>query len=390
MSDNRIIMLLKLPNKPITGGEIYMSKLYNYLQRSFSSVDNISWEPKHHRSKLQFLVNSIIQNLSFLKILKEINGKTVIIEDISDCESLFIFNLLTRYFRRILSKDVFLMPIVTHTYAPLIDNGIKRQLRSFQEWIFINSSDAIIVISEFTKATVESILLGHKDIIVAYPGLNISYQNDNSLQEPDLNTVSYHSNTGVEKDSLNVHLLFVGYITPRKGIDILIKSLEILIKNYGFNNIILHIAGDLERDPVFSRKIRDYCYSAGLEKNVRIYGRVSENKLYELYTLSDIFVFPSLWEGFGMVLIEAMHYRLPIVTTDAGAIPYLVKNGINGFLVPAGDAKQLAQATRKLIESSDLRRQIGENNYRLASKFTWDESFTKIKPFLDDIFENIN
>jgi glycosyltransferase involved in cell wall biosynthesis len=380
-------MLLKLPNKPITGGEIYISRLYDYLQRSFKSVENVSWEPKHHHSKLQFLINSIIQNLSLLKILKGVNGKIVIIEDISDCESLFIFNLLTRYLRLILSKDVFLMPIVTHTYAPLIDNDLKRQLRAFQEWIFINSSDAIIVISEFTKATVESILVGHRDVIVAYPGLNISRQNGKSIQESDLKTVSYHGNTGIEKDSPNVHLLFVGYVTPRKGIDILIKSLEILIKNYGFNDIILHIAGDLERDPIFSKKIKDYCNSAGLEKNVRIYGRVSENELYELYTSSDIFVFPSLREGFGMVLIEAMHYGLPIVTTDAGAIPYLVKNGINGFLVPAGDAEQLAQATRKLIESSDLRRQISENNCQLASKFTWEASFTKIKPYLDNVFE---
>jgi len=89
-----------------------------------------------------------------------------------------------------------------------------------------------------------------------------------------------------------------------------------------------------------------------------------------------------------MVLIEAMHNRLPIVTTDAGAIPYLVKDGINGFVVPAGDAKRLAQAMHKLIESPELRRQIGENNYQLASKFTWDESFTGIKAFLDREFAN--
>ena len=393
MSDGRIIMLLSLPDKPITGGEIYNSKLYNYLQRNFPLVENISWEPKPHRSKLQFLVNSIIQNLSFLKILKDINGKTVIIEDISGCESLFLFNLLTTYLRRVLGKDVFLMPVVTHTYAPLIDNGIKRQIRSLQEWIFINSSDAIIVISEFTKVTVESILSGHKDIIIAYPGLNVSpqnndSQNNDSLNNPDLNKPSSHGDTGIVKDPLSIHLLFVGYVIPRKGVDVLIKSLEILIKTYGFENVILHIAGDLERDPVFSKEIKDYCCSVGLEKNVWIYGRVSDKKLDELYNLSDIFVFPSLWEGFGMVLIEAMHNRLPIVTTDAGAIPYLVKDGINGFVVPAGDAKRLAQAMHKLIESPELRRQIGENNYQLASKFTWDESFTGIKAFLDREFAN--
>lgn len=386
MSDGRIIMLLNLPEKPITGGEIYNSKLYSYLQRNYPSVENISWEPKPHRSKPQFLVNSIIQNLSFMKILKNVNSKTVIIEDISGCESLFLFNLLTTYFRRILGKDIFLMPVVTHTYAPLIENGVKRQIRSLEEWIFINYSDAIIVISEFTKITVERILSGHKDIIIAYPGLNVSPQNEDSLNNSSLDKPSSHGNIGIVKDPLSIHLLFVGYVIPRKGVDILIKSLEILIKTYGFHNIILHIVGDLERDPVFSKEIKDYCCFAGLEKNVRIYGRISDAKLNELYNISDIFVFPSLWEGFGMVLIEAMHNQLPIVTTDAGAIPYLVKDGINGFLVPAGDAKRLARAMQKLIESPDLRRQIGENNYQLASKFTWDESFTSIKAFLDKEF----
>lgn len=368
MSDDRIIMLLSLPDKPITGGEIYNSKLYDYLQRSFPSVENISWEPKPHHSKLQFILNSIIQNLSFLKILKDVNCKTAIIEDISACESLFLFNLLTRCFRRILGKEVFLMPIVHHTYAPLINNGIKKRLRSIQERIFINSSDAVIVNSEFTRMTVESLIAGHKDIIVAYPGLNISF-----LNNPDL---------GTKKDPHNIHLLFVGYVTPRKGVDTLIKSLEILIKNYGIDNIILHIAGDLDRDPIFSKNIRDYCRSASLEKNVRIYGRVSEDKLEELFALSDIFVFPSLWEGFGMVLIEAMYHKLPIITTDAGAIPYLVKDGQNGIVIPPGDPENLAASIKRLIDSPDLRRKFAESNYMLAKMFDWNKSFSRIECYL--------
>lgn len=384
MSDSKIIMLIRLPDKAITGGEIYISKLNSSLHKDFPSVENISWEPKPHSSMLQFLVSSIMQNLSFLKILKDINSKTVIIEDISACESQFLFNLLTRCGRRFLGKDVILMPVVTHTYAPLINNKIKRQIRSIQERIFINSSDAIIVISEFTRATVEAITFGRKDIVIAYPGLNIPSKSEDSLNNPGRNVAGSHIYGASKNDPSEFHMLFVGYVVPRKGVDTLIKSIEILIKNYNYNNIILHIAGDLDRDPAYSKRIKGYCLSAGLENNVRIHGRVSDDQLKDLYNLSDVFVFPSLWEGFGMVLIEAMYYKLPIVATDVGAIPYLIKDGQNGILIPPNDPERLASSIKKLIESPDLRRTFAEHNYMVAKKFNWDTTFSGVESYLKE------
>ena len=104
--------------------------------------------------------------------------------------------------------------------------------------------------------------------------------------------------------------------------------------------------------------------------------------------MADIFVFPSLWEGFGMVLIEAMYNRLPIVATNAGAIPYLVKDGENGILVPVKDPEQLAKSIKKLIESPELRRSFAKSNYQLAIQFNWNKSFSKIESFLDKSFDS--
>ncbi len=378
MSDYQILMLMDLPANPITGGEIYNYKIYEYLRARSSKVEKIPMPIRPHRSKLEFFLNSIRQNLSMLGVLGRINGETIIFEDISSSSDLFIFNLIVRHLRGLLGKKIRIVPIVHQVYAPLAEEGIKRSIKSLEENIFLNSSDRIIVNSEFTKRSVQSLLRGEKDMVIAYPGLNVSSADTDSKGRQ------------ISKDPENLHLLFVGYITPRKGVDTLVESFKILVKDYGIDNLILDVVGDASRSPDLLAGVERYSQDAGIQDRVKFHGRVSEERLEELYSLADIFVFPSVWEGFGMVLIEAMHNRLPIVTTDAGAIPFLVKDGVNGFLVPVKDAEKLAQATRKLIESPQLRREIGETNYKVADQFRWEESLSKIKNFLDEAFDAEN
>ncbi len=382
MSDYQILMLMDLPARPVTGGEIYNYKIYEYLKAS-SKVEKVPMPIRPHKSKLEFFLNSIRQNLSMLGILDRINGKTIIFEDISSSSDLFIFNLIVRHSRGLLGKKIRIVPIVHLVYAPLAEEGIKRSIKSLEERIFLNSSDRIIVNSEFTKRSVQSLLRGKKNMVIAYPGLNVS-----SAEKGGKSGKVRQIGKDTSKDPENLHLLFVGYITPRKGVDTLVESFKILVKDYGIDNLILDMVGDASRSPDLLAGIERYCQDAGIQDRVKFHGRVSEERLEELYSLADIFVFPSVWEGFGMVLIEAMHNRLPIVTTDAGAIPFLVKDGVNGFLVPVKDAEKLAQATRKLIESPQLRREIGETNYKVADQFRWGESLSKIKNFLDEAFDD--
>jgi glycosyltransferase involved in cell wall biosynthesis len=381
MSDYQILMLMDLPANPITGGEIYNYKIYEYLRARSSKVEKVPMPILPHRSKLEFFLNSIRQNLSMLGVLGRINGETIIFEDISSSSDLFIFNLIVRHLRGLLGKKIRIVPIVHQVYAPLAEEGIKRSIKSLEENIFLNSSDRIIVNSEFTKRSVQSLLRGEKDMVIAYPGLNVSSAGKGSKGGKSRQT---------SKDPENLHLLFVGYITPRKGVDTLVESFKILVKDYGIDNLILDVVGDASRSPDLLAGVERYSQDAGIQDRVKFHGRVSEDRLEELYSLADIFIFPSIWEGFGMVLIEAMHNRLPIVTTDAGAIPFLVKDGVNGFLVPVKDAEKLAQATRKLIESPQLRREIGETNYKVADQFRWEESLSKIKKFLDEAFDAKN
>jgi glycosyltransferase involved in cell wall biosynthesis len=366
---------MRLPERPVTGGEIYNYRLDQYLKERFDRVDNISWPNRPHRNAREFILKSLkqnVSNISLLKRIRDIDGDVVILEDGSQSADLFLFNLLIRLLRVGMGKRVRIVSLIHHTYAPLFENKLKRTLMSVEESIFANSLDGIIIPSEFTQSLVDRMLRRHVDMLIAHPGLNISGLGGRRMRT----------------DDKNVNLLFVGYLIPRKGVDTLVKSINILVKNRGLERLTLHVVGDAERDETYVQGIREYCRTEGIEDQVIFHGRVSESDLQNLYETSDIFVFPSLWEGFGMALAEAMSYGLPIVTTNAGAIPYLVKDGRNGFLVPPQDPEKLAQSIEKLVASPELRAEFGEVNRKVAAEFSWERSFAKIEKFLDELINS--
>jgi glycosyltransferase involved in cell wall biosynthesis len=372
----RVLILMRLPEAPVTGGEIYNFELIKHLKRRFIDVEHISWQPRQRKGPVSFIINSLIQNISLLKHWGELRSGTIVVEDVSQSSELFLFNSILRVLRRLARKRIYLLTVVQQTYSPLMKDEVRRRLTIFEEAIFINSSDGIVVNSEFTKRLVEGILRKDADIVVAYPGLNVSGLKESSLRRPD---------RGPEREPEDdiSQLLFVGYVTPRKGVDTLLKAIEILVKEKGMDHLALNIVGDNVRERDLYQDLKDYSDKAGLGDKVTFRGRVEEKELKDLYSVSKIFVFPSLWEGFGMVLAEAASFGLPIVTTDAGAIPYLIKDGINGLLIPPGDEKKLALAIEKLAKSAEMRAKFSEANRKLAAQFDWDKSFSKVADLVE-------
>ncbi len=165
----------------------------------------------------------------------------------------------------------------------------------------------------------------------------------------------YHrEDTCIKKPTV---LLYVGYLYARKGINFLIESLSILIKK-GFGDVILKIAGDGEQ--------RDYLeklsFDLGIKENIHFLGYLPNGPLlFKEYEDADIFVFPSLGEGFPRVLYEAMSQSLPIVTTNVGGIPYKMKHEENALLVPPMDPKAIADAVERIMSDGNLRRNLIRN-----------------------------
>lgn len=167
-----------------------------------------------------------------------------------------------------------------------------------------------------------------------------------------------------------VRLLSIGAVVPRKGFDVLIAALANLIDLPWH----LAIAGDRSRDREAAARLDADIKRYNLDNRVAVHGAVSPERLGELYAGADLFVLASRFEGYGMAYAEAIAHGLPIIGTNAGAIPDTVPADI-GVLVAPDDPDTLALALRKVIANPDERRRMGTRARAAASRLpTWQES----------------
>jgi glycosyltransferase involved in cell wall biosynthesis len=150
-----------------------------------------------------------------------------------------------------------------------------------------------------------------------------------------------------------VRLLSVGAIVPRKGFDVLIPALATL----GDLLWRLTIAGDRTRDCDAAARLDADIARLTLGERIEVSGAVSPQGLTALYTEADIFVLASRFEGYGMAYAEAIAHGLPVIGSNAGAIPETVPPDA-GLLVDAGDIPALAHALRRVIGDAGLRQRL--------------------------------
>ncbi len=147
-----------------------------------------------------------------------------------------------------------------------------------------------------------------------------------------------------------------------KGLPYLIEAMAEIHKTHPDAKLV--IIGDGRERKNLELRIAD----CGLEKNVMLVGRLAEAWRY--LKAFDIFVLPSLKEGFPWALLEAMAAQVPVIATSVGAIPEIIKNNENGMLVAPGDAKALQQAISELLNNAPLR-----DNLALHAKETVEQKF---------------
>jgi glycosyltransferase involved in cell wall biosynthesis len=167
-----------------------------------------------------------------------------------------------------------------------------------------------------------------------------------------------------------VQLLSVGAVVPRKGFDVLIAALATLT-DLPWR---LTIAGDRTRDRNAAAQLDADIAHHALGDRIDVLGAVSPPRLAALYAEADVFVLASHFEGYGMAFAEAVAHGMPIIGTDAGAIPDTVPAGA-GLLVDPGDSPALAQALRRVIGDADLRRRLASAARAAAPLLpTWQRS----------------
>ena len=168
----------------------------------------------------------------------------------------------------------------------------------------------------------------------------------------------------------------VANIFPRKGYEYLIEAL-VEVKEY-FPNICCFIVG--KGSESYSKQLVRLVEEKGLSSNV-IFTGFQEN-IYDYLNAFDLFVLPSLMEGFGIALLEAMAMSKPIVASKVGGVPELITHGSTGLLVPSKDSKSLANSILRMLEDDSMRRRLGLAARKvIESKFTQDIAVTTMQNF---------
>lgn len=153
-------------------------------------------------------------------------------------------------------------------------------------------------------------------------------------------------------------ILFVGIHCEGKGVSILLEACGTLMK--AGNDFRLEMMGLFE-DPAFEKETKDRVARMGLGDRVRFLGALSGDAKKAAFRRAHVFCFPTFYENetFGVVLIEAMCFGMPVVTTRWRGVPSVVEDGVQGFLGPIKDAEAMAERLIPLIQDAGLRERMG-------------------------------
>jgi len=152
-----------------------------------------------------------------------------------------------------------------------------------------------------------------------------------------------------------------------KGVDTVIRALPIVLARVpDLEYLVVGSGSDLERHKRLAADL-------AVADRVQFLGSVEERTLRATYESCDVFVLPSTGEGFGIVFLEAMHCRKPIIAANSGAAPEVVRDGETGMLVESGNIAQLAAAMIALCTNRSERDRMGNAGHaRLQENFTFD------------------
>jgi glycosyltransferase involved in cell wall biosynthesis len=215
----------------------------------------------------------------------------------------------------------------------------------------LQHADAVIALTENMRIHLKNIF--NTEISVIPNGITLEEYNDV--------TISTDRKTGSK------NILFVGRLRPVKGIQYLITSMKKIHEEIPDARLVLVGENSEEKERLTALSIQ-----LGIQNCVQFIGMVPHEKVKAFMQQSDIFVLPSLSEGFPNVILEAMACGLPVIASRVGGIPDIITDNTNGYLVEVKDTNDMANKILLLLSDDTLRKKISENNRDLVKKYSWE------------------
>lgn len=220
----------------------------------------------------------------------------------------------------------------------------KIQTQFYMRWFnSVREADALIVMSEFSRdQAIKYAGVDEEKLRVVYNGVDTSFFFPKKRRKSD-----------------RIRIGYLGGLDGRKNVRLLVDTFKSLVAER--DDIELHVGGG----GVSLQSFRDMKI-----KNANFYGFLPEDKLNDFYNSLDVFVFPSLHEGFGNMALEAMACGVPIVVANRSSLPEVVGDA---GIVAEPDVRSMSASICRLVDSAPLRKKMSRKGLKRAGEFSWDE-----------------
>lgn len=357
-----------------------MSFMNNYFEVTAVSSDKKKLEEVGDKEKVSVFYLELTRKITILKDLKAVFNFYKFLKK----EKPFIVHSHTPKAGLVsmLASKLAGVPNRLHTVAglPLLEaTGLKRIILNKVEWLtYICATKVYPNSFELKKIIIKENLAKEKKLkVIGYGssnGINLEYFNSNKFLKEDITS---------KKTKLNIKqedfvYIFVGRIVKDKGINELVESFKKINKKY--NNTKLLLVGPFENDldPISDKNQKEIKQNS----NIIEVGYVEDVRPY--FLMANVLVFPSYREGFPNVVMQAGAMGLPSIVSDINGCNEIIKNNINGIIVPVKNNTILQQSMEKLLLEKGLYLKLKENarvqiESKYDQKFIWNEILEEYK-----------
>ncbi len=225
----------------------------------------------------------------------------------------------------------------------------RRIAKLLDRWTAHAGSDRLIAVSNYVKQS------ANRHLGVSLESIDLVYNpiDTDLLHRPsDSNREELLRACGLPADS--VILLNVARVSPQKGLIYALRALPEILQRYPSAHLV---SVGATTDPPWLEQLKREAEALGVTDHLHMLG--SRRDVIDFLRACDVFIFPSLYEGLGIALIEAMAAGCACVASAAGPIPEVVSDGEDGVLVPPGDPQAIAVAVCRLLDDESLRERLG-------------------------------
>jgi glycosyltransferase involved in cell wall biosynthesis len=344
----KIIWAIPTFDNPETGGEKVFKRLAELLESRGALLIKTYQENKERSG----IVRQIVNNFRSFKILIRQDKLAPIFQNVFNRHQYLLANTLMHF---LLKRKIILF------INEICETSQLSYLRKWYHWLInyitFKSTSLIVVNSRFTGNWVCRFGDFERNLFLMYPVIDLRTKNSRRLKELQ-NGPAY--------------ILCVGNIRQNKGQIHLLKAMEYIQQDFK----ITFVGLAKERD--YMERLRGYVTEKGMCDKVYFAGFLSGAQLAREYQKADIFVLPTLKEGFGMAVLEAMSYGLPVVASNVGAVCEVIEDRINGLLVEPESPESLSSAIHEILEKPSLKKQLQKNaTERLAHFKTIEQQFDR-------------